>query len=131
MVGPVDLPADLNRSRVDDVRLTAGIGVLEEDDVTRLEAVARGVAHGEVLVDLEPDGGPVRLGLYRQPRVGPAAETTLEDANIPVASLAEALNDPGAALLLGARAVGDDALHGIHAEVELPPVDFVGIEPDG
>ena len=86
---------------MDDVRLTAGIVVLEEDDVTRFEAVALDVAHGEVLVDLEPDGGQVRLGLYRQPRVGPAAETTLEDAHIPVASLAEALNDPGAALLLG------------------------------
>ena len=38
------------RKRVDDVRLTAGIVVLEEDDVTRFEAVALDVAHGEVLM---------------------------------------------------------------------------------
>src|SRR5262249_31657762 len=84
-----------------------------------LEAPSLDVAEREVLVELEPDRRQRRLRFDRQARVRPAAETALEDAHVLEATLAEEMNDPGAVLLLGARAVGGGGVFGLQVERRL------------
>src|SRR4030095_393983 len=108
LLDTVEGPANLDRARMDDVRLVARVGALLEDVVARLAPPPLDVTEREVLVELEPDRRQRRLRLDRQARVGPAAQTALEDAHVLEATLAKELHDPGALLLLGARAIGGD-----------------------
>src|SRR5262249_40767905 len=106
----VEVSPDLDRAGVDYVCLVVGVVALLEDDVAPLESPPLDVAEREVLVELEPDRWQRRLRLDRQARVGPAAEAALQDAHGLEAPLPEDLSDPGALLLLRARAVRDDHL---------------------
>src|SRR5439155_314063 len=85
----VEATLDLDRARVDHVRLAARVVALAEDDLAGPEAAPLDVAEREVLVDLEPDRGQGGLGLDREPGVRPAAEAALEDPHVLEAARAE------------------------------------------
>ena len=82
------MQANVDGAGVDDEGLVPGIA-LAHDDLSGLELPPLDVAEREVLVDLEPDGGQVKLRLDGQPRVGPAAQTALEDAHVAEPPLAQ------------------------------------------
>src|SRR6185295_11631628 len=69
---------------------------------------ASSVAAGQRLVELEADLREIGPGLDRQSRVGPGADTALEDPHVLEAHLAQIAGHTRARFLVGARAVGDD-----------------------
>src|SRR5437899_5139438 len=125
----VEATADLDRARVDHVRLAARVVALSENDLARVELPPLDVAEREVLVDLEADRWQGGLGLDGQPRIGPAAEPTLEDPHVLEAALTEPVDDARARRLFRARAVRDEELVGL--EVQVRRLRALRIEPDG
>src|SRR4030095_11769618 len=66
LLDTVEGPANLDRARMDAVRLVARVVALLEDVVARLEPAPLDVTEREVLVELEPDRRQRRLRLHRQ-----------------------------------------------------------------
>src|SRR5207249_10074811 len=65
----VEATLDLDRARVDHVRLAVRVVALAEDDLAGPEAAPLDVAEREVLVDLEPDRGQGGLGDRKSTRL--------------------------------------------------------------
>jgi hypothetical protein len=101
---------DLDGAHVDHVRFSVRVIALLENDYARSVVTPLDVALREVSVDLDPDRGEVRFALHGQTRVGPRAESALEDPDIAPPLAAQEPGDLGARTLLRARAERDDEL---------------------